>query len=67
MKSAQLEISSTVEGVATARAVVDLAHLVGVEAPIMEAVHEVVSNNITPEQAITALMKIHTGAEIDHV
>jgi hypothetical protein len=33
----------------------------------MEAVHEVVSNNITPEQAITALMKIHTGAEIDHV
>ena len=67
MKSAQEEVSSTVEGVATARAVVDLAHLVGVEAPIMEAVQEVVSNNITPEQAITALMKIHTGAEIDHV
>lgn len=66
MKSAQEEVSSTVEGVATARAVVDLAHLVGVEAPIMEAVQEVVSNNITPAQAITQLMKIHTGAEIDH-
>lgn len=67
MKSAQEEVLSTVEGVATARAVVDLAHLVGVEAPIMEAVQEVVSNNITPAQAITQLMKIHTGAEIDHV
>ena len=67
IKSAQEEVSSTVEGVATARAVVDLAHLVGVEAPIMEAVQEVVSNNITPAQAITQLMKIHTGAEIDHV
>ena len=67
MKNAQEEVLSTVEGVATARAVVDLAHLVGVEAPIMEAVQEVVSNNITPAQAITQLMKIHTGAEIDHV
>jgi glycerol-3-phosphate dehydrogenase len=32
----------------------------------MEAVYEVVSNNITPEQAIRALMQIQTGAEIDH-
>jgi glycerol-3-phosphate dehydrogenase len=39
---------------------------VGVEAPIMEAVQDVVSNTITPNQAITNLMKIHTGAEIDH-
>ena len=66
MQSAQKEISSTVEGVSTAKAVVDLAHLVGVEAPIMEAVQEVVSNNITPEQAIKSLMQIHTGAEIEH-
>lgn len=66
MARAQMEVSTTVEGVATARAVVDLAHLVGVEAPIMEAVQEVVSNNITPVQAITSLMKIHTGAEIEH-
>jgi glycerol-3-phosphate dehydrogenase (NAD(P)+) len=66
MQRAQAEVSSTVEGVSTAKAVVDLAHLVGVEAPIMEAVQEVVSNNITPEQAISNLMQIHTGAEIDH-
>ena len=66
MQSAQTQVSSTVEGVSTAKAVVDLAHLVGVEAPIMEAVYEVVSNNITPEQAIRNLMQVHTGAEIDH-
>lgn len=66
MEQARAEVLSTVEGVATARAVVDLAHLVGVEAPIMEAVQDVVSNTITPNQAITNLMKIHTGAEIDH-
>lgn len=66
MQSAQSQVSSTVEGVSTAKAVVDLAHLVGVEAPIMEAVYEVVSNNITPEQAIRNLMQIHTGAEIEH-
>jgi glycerol-3-phosphate dehydrogenase (NAD(P)+) len=66
MQSARADVSSTVEGVSTARAVVDLAHLVGVEAPIMEAVYEVVSNNITPEQAIRSLMQIQTGAEIDH-
>ncbi len=66
MQSARADVSSTVEGVSTARAVVDLAHLVGVEAPIMEAVYEVVSNNITPGQAIKSLMQIQTGAEIDH-
>lgn len=66
MQNALQQISSTVEGVSTAKAVVELAHLVGVEAPIMEAVQEVVSNNITPEQAIRNLMRIQTGAEIDH-
>jgi len=66
MKQAQQEVSSTVEGVSTASAVVELAHLVGVEAPIMEAVQEVVSNNITPDMAIKSLMQIHTGAEIEH-
>jgi glycerol-3-phosphate dehydrogenase len=39
---------------------------VGVEAPIMEAVKDVVGNTISPQQAIVGLMKIHTGAEIDH-
>ena len=67
MESARAQAQSTVEGVATASAVVDLAHLVGIEAPIMEAVQEVVSNTITPHQAIVNLMKVHTGAEIDYI
>lgn len=67
MSKALGEVSSTVEGVATASAVVELAHLVGVEAPIMEAVAAVVSNTITPEEALIGLMKINTGAEIEHL
>jgi len=67
MESARAQVQSTVEGVATASAVVNLAHLVGIEAPIMEAVQEVVSNTITPQQAIVNLMKVHTGAEIDYI
>jgi len=67
MDKARAQAQSTVEGVATASAVVDLAHLVGIEAPIMEAVQDVVSNTITPHQAIINLMKVHTGAEIDYI
>jgi len=33
----------------------------------MEAVQDVVSNTITPHQAIINLMKVHTGAEIDYI
>lgn len=66
MDKARAQAQSTVEGVSTASAVVDLAHLVGIEAPIMEAVQDVVSNTITPHQAIINLMKVHTGAEIDY-
>ena len=66
MERALEEVSSTVEGVATASSLVELAHLVGVEAPIMEAVAEVVTNTITPTEAIIQLMRINTGAEIDH-
>jgi glycerol-3-phosphate dehydrogenase (NAD(P)+) len=65
--NARAQAQSTVEGVATASAVVDLAHLVGIEAPIMEAVQDVVSNTITPHQAIVNLMKLQTGAEIDYI
>lgn len=67
MDKARAQAQSTVEGVSTASAVVDLAHLVGIEAPIMEAVQDVVSNTITPHQAIINLMKVHTGAEIDYI
>jgi glycerol-3-phosphate dehydrogenase (NAD(P)+) len=65
MASAMAEVISTVEGVTTASAIVELAHHVGVEAPIMEAVADVVSHSITPSEAIARLMSVHTGAEIE--
>ena len=67
VEQAQRAISSTAEGLTTAQALVELAHLVGVEAPIMEAVCDVVTSKISPQQAFLNLMKIQTGAEINHV
>ena len=67
VEQAQKAISSTAEGLTTAQALVELAHLVGVEAPIMEAVCDVVTSKISPQLAFLNLMKIQTGAEIDHV
>ena len=66
MTKALAQVSSTVEGVSTASAIIELAHLVGIEVPIMESVAAVVSNTISPEEAMIQLMKINTGAEIDH-
>jgi glycerol-3-phosphate dehydrogenase (NAD(P)+) len=54
-----------VEGVATANSIVELAHLAGIEVPIMESVSEVVTNTITPTEAMIQLMRIDTGAEIE--
>jgi len=65
MEKAGAEVTSTVEGVATASSIVELAHSVGVGVPIMEAVADVVTNTITPTEAIIRLMSIDTGAEID--
>jgi glycerol-3-phosphate dehydrogenase (NAD(P)+) len=65
MEKAVAEVTSTVEGVATASSIVELAHSVGVGVPIMEAVADVVTNTITPTEAIIRLMSIDTGAEID--
>ena len=65
MERAIASVSSTVEGVATANSIVELAHLAGVEVPIMESVSEVVTNTITPTEAMIQLMRIDTGAEID--
>jgi glycerol-3-phosphate dehydrogenase (NAD(P)+) len=57
--------SSTVEGVASAGAVVEMAHLVGVEIPIIESVAEVVAGRISPMKALAILSEISTGAEMD--
>ena len=65
MEKALAGATSTVEGVATASSIVELAHSVGVGVPIMEAVADVVTNTITPTEAIIRLMSIDTGAEID--
>lgn len=66
IEGALASVSSTVEGMATAGSIVELAHSVGVEVPIMESVAEVVTNTITPTEALIQLMSIDTGAEIDH-
>ncbi len=65
MESAVKSVSSTVEGVSTASSLVELAHSVGIEVPIMEAVSEVVTNKMTPTEAIIQLMQVATGAEIE--
>lgn len=58
-------LGKTVEGVASSSAVVEMAHMVGVEIPIIEAVAEVVSGRMSPAQALAKLSEIDTGDEID--
>ena len=65
LERAVKSVSSTVEGVSTASSLVELAHSVGIEVPIMEAVSEVVTNKMTPTEAIIQLMQVATGAEIE--
>jgi len=63
MAKAREEVAKTVEGVASAGAVVEIAHRVGVEVPVIEAVGEIVSERLTPEAALQKLMEITTKAE----
>lgn len=63
MEYARAHVAVTVEGVASAGAVVELAHRVGVEVPVIEAVADVVNALITPVQALDRLMEISTHAE----
>jgi glycerol-3-phosphate dehydrogenase (NAD(P)+) len=51
MESAIARVAKTVEGVSTSRAALELAHRVGVEVPIIEAVADVVAGTITPRDA----------------
>jgi glycerol-3-phosphate dehydrogenase (NAD(P)+) len=64
MAQARLEVAKTVEGVASAPAILELAHRVGVEVPIIEVVADVVGDRITPEQAMTRLMTVSMAAEL---
>jgi glycerol-3-phosphate dehydrogenase (NAD(P)+) len=63
MNQARELITKTVEGVASSGAVVEIAHRVGVEVPVIEAVADVVAGTITPTQALGRLMEITTKAE----
>ncbi len=63
MKDARVHVAKTVEGVASSSAVVEIAHRVGVEVPVIEAVADVVAGTITPTQALERLMEITTKAE----
>ncbi len=65
LHSARETLGKTVEGVASAGAVVEMAHMVGVEIPIIEAVAEVVSGKMSPIEAMAKLNEISTGVEID--
>jgi glycerol-3-phosphate dehydrogenase (NAD(P)+) len=64
MDGARAEVASTVEGVASASAIRELAHRVGVEVPIIEVMADVVSGSISPEQAMSRLMSVSTLAEL---
>lgn len=57
------QVAKTVEGLASARAVVEIAHRVGVEVPVIESVADIVDGSITPGAALQRLMEITTKAE----
>jgi glycerol-3-phosphate dehydrogenase (NAD(P)+) len=63
MEEARQQVAKTVEGVASAGAVVEIAHRVGVEVPVIEAVAEIVSEQLSPAAALQKLMEITTKAE----
>ena len=63
MEVARTTVAKTVEGVASSSAVLEISHRVGIEVPVIEAVADVVSGSLTPEQAIDRLMEITTKAE----
>ena len=63
MQDAKNQVAKSVEGVASSSAVIEIAHRVGVEVPVIEAVADVVAGTITPKQALERLMAITTKAE----
>ncbi len=56
MKTAIAEVQKTVEAVASAHAIQELAHRVGVEVPIIEAVSEVIAEKISPADGMARIM-----------
>jgi glycerol-3-phosphate dehydrogenase (NAD(P)+) len=63
MDYAREHVAKTVEGVASSNAILEIAHRVGVEVPVIEAVADIVSGNLTPVAALERLMSITTASE----
>jgi len=61
---ARSQVVKTVEGVYSAGAMLEIAHRVGVEVPIIEAVSDVVAGTLNPKDAVERLMKVSIKAEI---
>jgi glycerol-3-phosphate dehydrogenase (NAD(P)+) len=49
--------------VSSSGAIVEIAHRVGVEVPVIESVADIVNGSLTPAQALQRLMEITTQAE----
>jgi len=64
IEGARAEVAKTVEGVASASAIRELAHRVGVEVPIIEVMADAVTGSITPAEAMERLMSVSTLAEL---
>jgi glycerol-3-phosphate dehydrogenase (NAD(P)+) len=64
MEAARSQVAKTVEGVASAPAILELAHRVGVEVPIIEVVSEAVNGQVSPQEAMDHLMAVSLKAEI---
>ncbi len=64
MDIARDTVAKTVEGVASAGAILELAHRVGVEVPIIEVVSDVINESLSPSEAIHNLMTVSLRAEI---
>jgi len=63
MEQAIAQGAKTVEGVSSSGAIVEIAHRVGVEVPVIESVADIVNGSLTPAQALQRLMEITTQAE----
>jgi glycerol-3-phosphate dehydrogenase (NAD(P)+) len=63
MEAALSKWAKTVEGVASSGAIVEIAHRVGIEVPVIESVADIVNGALTPDAAMQRLMEITTKAE----
>ena len=61
------DLKSTAEGVNTANVLIDLANREKIPVPISRQVYRLLNGEITPEQAVTALMERDLKSELHHL